>query len=141
MLTRFRKMQVKYKYMIILPVITRACRFFRFLLYGLHPASTTKLHRDSPLNPSRFRHIVASHWAQIIQSKSTSTEVDYHGNASSAHVKRRSSTFDTNLTSDIISFVCTNELVDLELFRKAITRQVSSSFISFVTLTKTSLFF
>ena len=95
-------------------------------MYGLRPASTSQLHYDSPANPSRFRQMVVSHWPRLVRQKSTSAAAGLQDCTTSDQAKCHSYTLDSNLTNDITNFVCCNELLDLELFRKTIGRQASA---------------
>lgn len=99
--------------------------FVSFLLYEVKPAVNSQQSRVPAGNSSRFRQLVKSYWHSIVISDA-STSLSDTGRELFVTAPKVGEEYqlDPSLTNDIVTFICNNEITDVEAVRRAINCQV-----------------
>lgn len=76
-------------------------------------------------NSSRFRQLVKSYWHSIVVSEASTCLADTGREVFVTEPKvGEEYHLDASLTNDIVTFICNNEITDVEAVRRAINCQV-----------------
>lgn len=97
----------------------------RFLLYEVKPVVKSQQPGSPVGNSSRFRQLVKSYWHSIVVSEASATLADTSREVFVTESKTGEDyRLDPSLTNDIVTFICNNEITDVETVRRAISCQV-----------------
>lgn len=81
-------------------------------------------------NSSRFRQLVKSYWHSIVVSEASATLADTSREVFVTESKTGEDyRLDPSLTNDIVTFICNNEITDVETVRRAISCQVTAFYL------------